>query len=442
MFKQLRRKLLIVNMSIITVVMAVAFIAVYVTTYSGIRNENKSKLDSGGIITNQVGENIISGAEGQMTVRHSLVDNRRAFSVEVDKQGNALSVLSDLELTEEECIWAAGQAWAEYENYSILTFAGRDWMYVIKEAGSTQTIIEDGKQTFINQVDGLRIDFLDVTDSNKTLFSLLMTFIGVGFVMLFVIAGISLYFANRSIRPLREAWDKQKRFVADASHELKTPLAIINANADAIMVNAQQPVASQEKWLNYIKEETGRMSKLVNDMLYLAKTEDMEFDEVAADIDLSALVSELCLSVEAFVYEAGLHLTEDIQQGIHYHGHSENLRRVLLSLFDNAGKYTDPGGSIHVALGQNRHWIEFSITNNFEKLQEEQLLHLFDRFYREDNARNSSGSGFGLGLSVAKAMIEKEGGKLEAKSLEKGKITFCIRLASCGKNSQTAEVAR
>ena len=243
--------------------------------------------------------------------------------------------------------------------------------------------------------------------------------------MLFILFGVSFYFANRSIRPIEESWQKQKQFVADASHELKTPLAIIGANADALLANGEETINSQKKWLDYIKAEAGRMGKLINDMLYLAKVEDT--DETQLPIDFSNAVRDVIASLEAVIFEKGIQLTQHIEPRIIVRGNEEKIKQAVLILLDNSIKYTGDLGDVAITLKRFRNQAVLSIQNSGESIPADRLPKIFDRFYRCDPSRTKETGGFGLGLSIARAIIERSGGCIYAQSSDSG-TTFTIEL--------------
>ena len=183
--------------------------------------------------------------------------------------------------------------------------------------------------------------FLDVTMYKKTLFQLLTTLLSVGLIMLFAIFIISLYFANRVIKPISEAWERQKQFVADASHELKTPISIINANYDALLANQEETIKSQLKWLDNLKIGTNRMTKLINDLLSLAQMEDLSFVMQKVPFNMSSAVNEVILSMEAVMAEKDIELISSIKPDIIVKSDPERVKQVITILLDNAVKYTE-----------------------------------------------------------------------------------------------------
>jgi len=269
----------------------------------------------------------------------------------------------------------------------------------------------------INGTEYTHIRFLDVTDSLKMIRSLAFTLSGLSLVILAVFFFISLFFANRAIRPMEEAWEKQSRFIADASHEIKTPLSVINANCGVLYAGKEETVESQIKWVDSIMRASGRMSGLVNKLLALASVEDAQIAIQKNLFDLSGTVAEAVSEMEAAAIEKGLVLNKEIEPGIEIESDREHVRKVLYILLDNAVKYTGDGGELTVSLKKERRHITCAVCNSGEGIPTESLPYIFDRFYRGDPARSSENSGYGLGLSIAKAVSNQLGAKLTVVSV-------------------------
>ncbi len=414
-------------MSIISVMMMVAFAIIYSITYNTIRSENKNKLLSipKAQIESYAQEGMTSGIKVMRTIPY---DYSLSFTIEVNKDGDILNIFSFIDMPEENYEKIAKIAWNNKLKNSIINLNSKTWQYDISSAPGNLIINKNGTQSIINN--RYSMIFLDITDSRNTLRNLLITFLIVGLLMLFVIFIISLYFANRAIRPIAEAWDKQRQFVADASHELKTPLAIINANSDALLANEEELVKAQKKWIYYIKDEISRMTKLINDLLYLAKTEDSNIKISSSPFDISQVVNNVILSMEAIIYEKDIYLSHKIEKNIIIKGDLDKVKQVIIILLDNAIKYTDKKGSIKIELKKIKHQMIFSIENTGIGIKKQDLLKIFDRFYRTDPSRAKESGGYGLGLSVAKAIIDRMEGKIYASSIESKSTTFTFILES------------
>ncbi len=223
---------------------------------------------------------------------------------------------------------------------------------------------------------------------------------------------------RRIIRPVQESFDKQRRFIADASHELKTPLAVIMASADAL---ERQP--EETKWLSNIKSESERMNKLIHDLLTLAKTES-DTPESLTTASLSKTVQIAALNFEAVLFEKGLTLRDDIEDGIEMPMAQDRIRQLVSILLDNAVKHSAPNGEIKVRLKRDRDII-LTVTNEGEGIPKGEEEKIFERFYRVDASRNRNDDRYGLGLAIAKNIVSLHGGAIRAAS-ENGKTTFTV----------------
>lgn len=273
--------------------------------------------------------------------------------------------------------------------------------------------------------DNYSIVFLDRTLEISTINRLLFIFIiitGIGLIFIFF---ISILLANWTIKPVAKAWDQQKQFIADASHELKTPLTVISTNTDVILSNSNDTVESQSKWLNYIKNETIRMTKLVNSLLYIAKYDANETKILLKKINLSNIISSICLQYEPLIYENNKKLITDIDNNITIMGDEDKIKQLLNILMDNALKYSLNNGIIKISLKKNKQSnVYITVSNSSETINKEQLNKIFDRFFRIDSSRNRKTGGSGLGLNIAKSIVEIHKGSINV--MNKDNITSFI----------------
>lgn len=269
------------------------------------------------------------------------------------------------------------------------------------------------------------IVFLDRTLEISTINRLLFIFIiitGIGLIFIFF---ISILLANWTIKPVAKAWDQQKQFIADASHELKTPLTVISTNTDVILSNSNDTVESQSKWLNYIKNETIRMTKLVNSLLYIAKYDANETKILLKKINLSNIISSICLQYEPLIYENNKKLITNIDNNITIMGDEDKIKQLLNILMDNALKYSLNNGIIKISLKKNKQSnVYITVSNSSETINKEQLNKIFDRFFRIDSSRNRKTGGSGLGLNIAKSIVEIHKGSINV--MNKDNITSFI----------------
>ncbi len=246
------------------------------------------------------------------------------------------------------------------------------------------------------------------------------------FISLIVFLYISKKLADIALAPVEKAWEQQKQFLADASHDLKTPLTVILANNNIILSHQDETVSSQMKWLDSTREEAGRMSDLINKMLELAKGEEAKEELRIGEVDLSELVENSILQFEVVAFEKNIIIESGVQPNIIVRTHPSTFSKVLEILFDNAIKYSEPNGKISIALYQSSKKVYFTINNHGEHIKEEELPHVFERFYRTSKERKAGGHG--LGLSIAKKKCDMMGCKLTVDSNEDDGTTFTIAL--------------
>ena len=240
---------------------------------------------------------------------------------------------------------------------------------------------------------------------------------------------ISLLLSGLALRPAERAWEQQRRFVADASHELKTPLTVILTNTGILLRHPEQTVAQQRKWVEYIREEAQRMRELVEDLLFLARHDAGRDQAPAQTVDLAELLWSALLPFEPVAFEQGVTLESGIQSGVTVRGRSEELRRLAAILLDNAVKYAGPQGQVRVALARGeKGGACLTVRNTGPAIPPEHLEHLFERFYRADNSRARSSGGYGLGLAIAKSIVDSHRGTITVQSREEEGTCFTVRL--------------
>jgi signal transduction histidine kinase len=231
---------------------------------------------------------------------------------------------------------------------------------------------------------------------------------------------VSLLLASWVARPVERAWKQQKQFIADVSHELKTPLTVIVSNAELL----QQPGYNETQRAQFndnILTMTKQMRHLVDSMLLLARVDNPQGEEGRVDLDFSAMVEDCILPFEPLFFERGLAFESEIEPNLHVQGNEQALRRCVDILLDNAQKYSEPG-TVRLRLRKIGRLAELSILNPSPPFDKQECEEIFRRFYRRDEARTYSG-GYGLGLPIAKGIVERHGGKLFCE-WENGEISF------------------
>lgn len=257
-------------------------------------------------------------------------------------------------------------------------------------------------------------------DADKTLRELTVTLILTGTATLIVGYFISKYLADRAIQPVEEAYERQRQFVADASHELKTPLAVITASLEAELIDKKKP----SKWLQAIQNETGQMSQLITNLLLLAGF-DAPSAISKATFDVSEAVEKTLTVTNSLARDKALIVHTELTKPLHVISNEAAVRQIITIFIDNAIKYTASGGSIELTTTRSDKNGVVSVTNSHDFIPEEKLARLFDRFYQIDESHRQGGHG--LGLAIAKSIAENIGAGLEVtQSAEK--ITFALTL--------------
>ncbi len=273
---------------------------------------------------------------------------------------------------------------------------------------------------------GHRIVFLDKEFEDSTLLDLMVIFIITGALTLALVLIISIIFAGISVEPVETSMAQQRQLVADLSHELKTPITVISANADIISSHAESTVAEQQKWINYIKTETSRMSSLISSMLFLAKNDEDAYRVKHDTVNLTDVTYAAALPFESVCFERNKSIDINAEENICVKGDESQLKQLIAVLVDNACKYSSENGKIKVMLKSDADKAILSVWNTGDPIPAEHLAHLFDRFYRVDKSRSRSEGGSGLGLSIAKTIADNHQAKISViSSSENGTQFFC-----------------
>lgn len=297
----------------------------------------------------------------------------------------------------------------------------------VQRRGASAGTVEIGASSYRylyqpDETGSYRLVLLDRTLELSTVSKLVFIFLLITIVGLLIMFGISVLLANWTVTPIAVAWEKQKQFVADASHELKTPLAVISANTEVILSDPTGSVAGQSKWLSYIQSETMRMSKLITNLLSVARMDSGRQKDSLKPIALSETVSNICLVFEPIIYENGKTLNTIIQRNVTMPADEDNVKQLLSILLDNAVLHSVPRAQITVSLTKDTQGkIRLTVANTAKDIPADRLSHLFDRFYRIDTEGSPNGSG--LGLSIAKSIVHQMGGNLTVTS-ENQLVTF------------------
>ncbi|WP_234121316.1 sensor histidine kinase [Clostridium hydrogenum] len=277
------------------------------------------------------------------------------------------------------------------------------------------------KYSVVSEPYGYMIIFVDYRIQLQEVTVFLLSSCVVALLTLILVFIFVAVFSKKVINPIIESVEKQKQFITDAGHEIKTPLAIISANADVL-----EMTSGKNEWITSIRNQTNRLDKLVKNLLMLSKMNEDNLKMVFSEFDLSGVVLEAAFPFEIIAEKENKKLTIDIQPGLKYHGDEGSIHQLVSTLVDNAMKYSNDGGIIKISLSQVKKGIKIEVYNTTDDIDKENLDKLFDRFYRTDSSRSRETGGYGIGLSIAKSIVETHHGKISVKSEDGKSICFTV----------------
>lgn len=422
MLKKLKMKFVLINMCLIGIVLTIAFSVICLNAYEKERLEVKEAMSVE--LERNVHENILveigkasqnvnkSGFEPIKPGEPGSVGEGKPFHyavvlVEAKENGGKISanpiVMREAFMKADIIDEATKAALAESKEEGKL-----------KELGLFYMVDSKGDET--------RIAFADSTYFDEKISKTIVTSIVIFVITLLAMFFISLLLSKVAVAPVKKAWDQQHRFIADASHELKTPLTVMLANNEIMMSAIEEgaELSDINKWLKNSQEEATYMKALVEDLLFLARED--EGGEIVndrrkvskANTDISRLVTGISLQMEPVIFEAGLEFETQVDEGIILDCDPNQIKQLVHILLDNAVKYCEKSGNVWLSLKRISSGVKLEVANTGEPIEKDELEHIFERFYRTDKAR--AGGGYGLGLSIAKTIAESHGGEITARS--------------------------
>jgi len=388
MIRKLQIKFVIINMSIVTIMLSVILGLVYYFTKANLEAESITMMQN------------IAREPFRLENPNELVEDVRLpyFIVQLGLRGELL---------------ATGGGYYDLSDKEFLD----DLINVVSRSPKTFAVIEEYNLRYY-RVDTPRnyyLVFSDISSERATLNNMMKTCFIIGGLSFFMFLGISIQLSKWAVKPVDLAWKQQRQFVADASHELKTPLTVIITNAEL----AQSPEyddESRHRFLSSILTMSRQMRSLIEKMLELARADDSDSKRNFDIVDFSRLVSNALLPFEPVFFEKGLKLETRLDKNIKVLGEESQLCQVVDVLLDNAQKYSKDGGTTWVTLkktGKKRCLL--AVANEGEGISPEEAKNIFKRFYRGDKARSRTGS-FGLGLSIAESIVTGHRGKIWVES--------------------------
>lgn len=398
MIKRLRIKFICINMTIVTVMLLVIFGTVFYFTGENLERQSIRAMEAAGQL------HLPPLPPGEKRDKFFLP----GFVVEVDGSGE-ITVRSEgfFDLSDETMV------------HTLLQ--------LVEESGGRTDILPEYRLRYLVMPAPAekRIVFADMTSELETMQNLLKNCVVIGVLSMAAFLGISIFLANWAVRPVEKAWEQQRQFVADASHELKTPLTVIITNAE-LLQNADYGREESCRFSQNILVMSHQMRSLVESLLKLARVDNgtakMDFQK----LDFSTLTEECLLRFEPVYYEKGRILDWQMEEKLFVHGSADFLCQVVDILLDNGCKYAQPGSTVTVKLWGKGNQCLLSVASVGAPIEKEDLKNIFKRFYRVDKVRSRDGS-FGLGLSIAESIIQEHGGKIWAES-DAGVNTFFVQL--------------
>ncbi|HAH74941.1 MAG TPA: two-component sensor histidine kinase [Kandleria vitulina] len=271
--------------------------------------------------------------------------------------------------------------------------------------------------------DSTYIIFLDIENSLEDFFDI------VNLSIIFVVLGVVLFIflivilSGKVIKPFIDNYENQRNFIADAGHDLKTPITVIEADAEVLKMK----FGDDNEFLNDIFLQSSRLKQLTEDLIYLSKLDENP-DYEMIEFPLSDVITEICQSFESVAKTQKKEMTITIEPHLSFKGNQKNMERLVNILLDNAVKYSSDHGKIDVSLERQKKFIVLTVYNTVDHISKEELPKLFDRFYRSDQSRNSETGGYGIGLSVAKSVVEAHKGKINATTSDEKSLVMIVIL--------------
>ena len=391
MIKKLRVKLVAVAMLSLLLVLSVIMVWLNVENYHAVVTRADSVLtmlrDHNGLFPS----NRDSTDREQITRRYrfrQFPNDARFFHVRLDNDGEIAS-FTTAQIAEPEAI--DGEAFV------------KEALAAQKDAGFVQ------QYRFIHYdlEDGAHFIFLDCSSALSNAQVFLQNSVVISAVGFFTVFLLLIFFSGRIIKPVSQSYEKQKRFITDAGHELKTPVTIIDADVELLEMDAPG-----NEWLLDIRHQTKRLSSLTHDLIYLSRLEEKETFPMI-EFPLSEAVSECAASFQALAKTQNKKFFTEIEPMISYQGDENGILRLVNILLDNAVKYADDGGSVSLKLEKTGKKVKITVENTVDALDPDTLDNMFERFYRAPSSRAKQ-SGYGIGLSIAKAIVAAHKGKITA----------------------------
>lgn len=308
-----------------------------------------------------------------------------------------------------------------------------DYRYLVVDQGEER----EGAEEAEGAENRVRIIFLDCWRSLSNFSTFLLACSWVSVLGMLAVFCLVVLLSNWIIRPVVESYEKQRQFITDAGHEIKTPITIIDADADILEMDL-----GENEWLQDIQKQAKRLTSLTNDLIYLSRMEENQNQVQMIDFPFSDLVEEMVQSFQALAKAQNKMFTSSIQPMISLWGDERSLRQLISVLLDNALKYSDEGGQISLALEKQGQWAKLSVFNTSSQPVDRNTSRLFNRFYRGDHSRNSKIGGYGIGLSIAAAVTANHKGRISAVTQDGYSLQITVLLPLQGERGSRKKLER
>lgn len=413
MFKKSRRKIVAAIMSVLVVLWVGTLGIIYTSSYFEMKNQNQRMLH-----THAQMYTLPNGFDQMVPPNRPRPDGNRNFGPGFDSQ----SPMFQLSTFYTVAVSYDGEI-LEIKNAPSAVHTDEDLQQLAKQiiAGNKNTGTKNNLAFYKADKSGyMLVTFMDNTVVNESAMLLLRYTLVFGVVALVLFFFLSVYLARKIVDPLEESYQKQKQFISDAGHELKTPISVVSANAELLSREI-----GESTWLKNIQYENGRMGVLVGQLLDLARTESVA--PQMEHVDFSHLVAGETLPLESVAFEKGLVLSSNIMDNISVVGSSTQLKQLVSILIDNAISHSKPQSEVGLTLTREHGYAKLSVINKGDEIPAEQREKIFERFYRVDAARNGEDKHYGLGLAIAKAITLSHKGRIEVVCAD-GFVEFRVQI--------------
>ena len=392
MIKRLKIKFIVLAMTSLTVLLAVIVAGMNVINYSSVVSDADSTLS---LLSKNKGtfSGIEKGKGNPLPhgMSKELPYESRYFSVILDEGGEIVGTESS-------------------KIVSVDASSAAEYAEKVMNSEAVKGFVGNFRYVRYREADGERIIFLDCGRKLDSFYTFLYASVGMSVAGLLVIFFVIFFVAGKILRPVTESYEKQKQFITDAGHELKTPLTIINANVDILEMEI-----GENDSLCDIAQQTKRLRSLTDNLVTLARMEEGESTIQKIEFPVSEVVTSAATPFRALALAQNKTFECNIQPWLTLYGNDKAIEQLVCILMDNALKYSPDGGDIALSMIKQNKAICLSVSNSTaDPIDSESLDHVFERFYRTDASRNSESGGHGIGLSVAKAIVTSHGGKIQA----------------------------